>query len=171
MRGGPIKFATISLLCSVALIMAGCGGRDAEDRRAARATLEAMSALLSQREETLRQLNAIPKTGATAGPIDSYLNDIRRDGVGRHAETKRRLDSVAANTIAIVTLIDVYEPQAKTTGFRAEAQRFRAYALVWQDRWNGVFETFMLGGRLPSSDPLYPEAFASAIKVELDATK
>jgi hypothetical protein len=65
----------------------------------------------------------------------------------------------------------VYEPQAKTTGFRAEAQRFRAYALVWQDRWNGVFETFMLGGRSPSSDPLYPEAFASAIKVELDAVR
>ena len=171
MQGERIKFATLSLLCVAALTLVGCAARSADDRRASRATLEAMSSILAQREDTLRQLQSTPPTGASVGAAESYLNDVRRDGVGRHAETKRKLDSVAANTVALVTLIDVYEPQAKTAGFRTEAQRFRAYALVWMDRWNGVFETFMLGGRLPSADPLYPEAFSAAIKAELDAIK
>jgi hypothetical protein len=33
------------------------------------------------------------------------------------------------------------------------------------DRWNGVFETFMLGGRWRRPIRHYPEAFSAAIKV------
>ena len=45
------------------------------------------------------------------------------------------------------------------------------YGLVWVDRWNGVFETFMLGGRLPATEPLYPNGFAAALKAEAEAIK
>lgn len=134
-----------------------------------RATLDAIATLSAQREDALRQLSVQPFAEPGAGVVDSYLAKVRRDGVAKHSDFKRRLDDINANTIAIGALLELYEPQAKTPKFRSESKKFRAYALVWTDRWNGVFETFMLGGRLPANDPLYPDGFAEGLRAEADA--
>ena len=46
-----------------------------------------------------------------------------------HADMKQRLDQLADNNTAIVTLIKAYSPKAKTAAFTTEADKFRNYAL------------------------------------------
>lgn len=171
MASAQIKLWALGLLLLVAVGVTSYTWRASSDRQHARATIEAIAALSAQREDALRRLSVQPFAEPGVGVVDSYLAKIRRDGVGKHSDFKRRLDEIGANTIAIGALIDVYEPNSKTARFRAEAKKFRAYALVWTDRWNGVFETFMLGGRLPANDPLYPDGFSEALQSEIDAVK
>ncbi len=59
---------------------------------------------------------------------------------------KQKLDQLAENNTAIVTLITAYSIQAKTSAFTTEAGKFRNYASAWHDRWNSVMELFMAGG-------------------------
>src|ERR1700686_349179 len=86
--------------------------------------------------------------------------DFGRDGVPKNAQMKQRLDALAENNTAIVTLIKTYAPQAKTPAFTAEGDKFRNYASAWRDRWNSVTELFMAGGNYAASEVPFPLGFS-----------
>jgi len=116
-------------------------------------------------------LQADPFSEKDARILASYLAEIRRDGVAKHADMKQRLDQLAENNTAIVTLIKVYSPQAKTPVFTAEADKFRNYASAWRDRWNSVMELFMAGGNYAASEVPFPKAFPDAVQAEIAAAR
>jgi hypothetical protein len=104
-----------------------------------------------------------------SGILASYLAKIRADGVPKHAEMKQRLDRLAENNAAILALVNVYSPHAKTTAFNLEADRFRRYAIAWRDRWNSVMELFMAGGNYPVAEGPFPSEFVGAVQAEMEA--
>ena len=129
-------------------------------------TLQPIAALLNENQAIIKELQAEPFTEKDAGILESYLAKIRRDGVAKHVDMKQRLDQLAENNTAIVTLIKVYAPQAKTPALAAEADRFRNYASTWRDRWNSVMELFMAGGNYATVEVPFPKAFPAAVKAE-----
>jgi hypothetical protein len=82
---------------------------------------------------------------------------------------KQRLDQLAENNTAIVTLIKAYGRHAKTTAFTAEADKFRNYGAAWRDRWNSVMELFMAGGNYAASEVPFPVGFPPATQAEIAA--
>jgi hypothetical protein len=130
-----------------------------------------IATLLNEDEAILKELRAEPFTEMSSGILESYLGKIRRDGVPKHADMKQKLDALAENNTAIVTLIKVYAPLAKTAAFVTEADKFRNYASAWRDRWNSVMELFMAGGNYAASGVPFPDKFASAVDAEIVATK
>ena len=105
------------------------------------------------------------------GILESYLAKTRRDGVPKHADMKQRLDQLAENNTAIVTLIKAYAPSAHTPAFTTEADKFRNYASAWRDRWNSVMELFMAGGNYAASGVPFPKGFPEAVQLEIQAAK
>ena len=128
-----------------------------------------IEALTKERALELAALQQPPYTEPNLGVMGSYLAKIRRDGLPKHAAMKQRLDALAANTTALQTLVDLYEPQATTVQYKAEAKKFRSYAVAWTDRWNSVMEIFMVGGNYPASEVPFPEGFEAAVTAELAA--
>ena len=122
-------------------------------------------------EALLRELQTEPFQEQGSGVLESYLIRIRRDGVAKNAQMKQRLDLMAENNTAIVTLIKLIEPTAKTPAFRYEADKFRDYASAWRDRWNSVMEVFMAGGNYAVSGVPFPGGFPAAVQAEIAATK
>jgi hypothetical protein len=106
-----------------------------------------------------------------SGILESYVTKIRRDAVPKHADMKQKLDSLAENNTAIVTLIKAYAPQARTAGFVAEGDRFGNYASAWRDRWNSVMELFMAGGNYAAAGVQFPAGFPTAVEAEITAPK
>lgn len=106
-----------------------------------------------------------------AGAMGSYLGKIRRDGLPAHAEMRQKLMSIARSNTSILTLLDLYEPDAQTAEFKKEARNFREYAIAWNDRWDSVMVYFMAGGNLPSSDVPFPTGFPAALQAEINAAK
>jgi len=84
---------------------------------------------------------------------------------------KQRLDQLAENNTAIVTLVKAYAPHAKTLAFTTEADKFRNYASAWRDRWNSVMELFMAGGNYAASGVPFPKGFPEAVQAETAAAK
>jgi hypothetical protein len=134
-------------------------------------TLEPIAILLKENWTFIKELESDPFTEKDAGILESYLAKIRRDGVAKHADMKQRLDQLAENNTAIVTLIKAYAPQAKTPAFTTEADKFRNYASAWRDRWNSVMELFMAGGSYPASEVPVPKDFPAAVDAEFAAAK
>jgi hypothetical protein len=134
-------------------------------------TLAPMAALLKENQALIKELRAEPFTEKDAGILASYLAKIRRDGVAKHADMKQHLDQLAENNTAIVTLIKAYAPQARTTAFTAEADKFRNYASAWRDRWNSIMELFMAGGTYPATEVPFPKGFPDAVQAELAAAR
>jgi hypothetical protein len=93
------------------------------------------------------------------------------DGVAKHADMKQRLDQLAGNNTAIVTLIKAYAPQARMPGFTLEGDKFRNYASAWRDRWNSVMELFMAGGNYAVSGVPFPAGFTTAVDAEIAAAR
>ncbi|HEY5102356.1 MAG TPA: hypothetical protein VII70_06205 [Steroidobacteraceae bacterium] len=133
--------------------------------------LQPIAALLTEDQALTQELQREPFIGAGSGILESYLAKIRRDGVVKHADMKQRLDQLAENNTAIVALIKIYAPQAKTAAFAAEADKFRNYASTWRDRWNSVMELFMAGGNYPASGVPFPKDFANTVQAEIAATQ
>ena len=48
--------------------------------------------------------------------------------VPKHVDMKQKLDQLAENNTAIVTLIKAYASHAKTSAFASESDKFRNYA-------------------------------------------
>jgi hypothetical protein len=80
--------------------------------------------LLKENQTLLRELHAEPFTEKDSGILESYLAKIRRDGVPKHADMKQRLDQLAENNTAMVTLIKACSPRAKAAAFVAEGISF-----------------------------------------------
>jgi hypothetical protein len=133
--------------------------------------LEPIAALLKENEEIIAELNTEPFVEQDNGILESFLIKIRRDGVATHADMKQRLDQLAENNTAIVTLIKAYATQAKTGTFMTEGDKFRNYASAWRDRWNSVMELFMAGGNYPVSSVPFPEDFSAAVQAEIAAAR
>jgi hypothetical protein len=133
--------------------------------------LQPLATLLKEDQALIQELQSAPFTEVDSGVLGSYLGKIRRDGVGKHADMKQRLDQLAENNTAIVTLVKVYSHHAKTPVFTAEADKFRNYASAWRDRWNSVMELFMAGGNYAASEVQFPEAFPDAVQAEIAATR
>lgn len=121
--------------------------------------LQPIAALLEVNRALVKELQAEPFTEKDSGILESYLDRIRHDGVAKHPDMKQRLDQLAENNTAIVTLIKVYAPHAKTAAFTTETEKFRNYASAWRDRWNSVMELFMAGGNYAASEVPFPKGF------------
>ncbi len=130
-----------------------------------------MQSVLKERAQEQATLQQPPYTEPNLDVMGSYLAKIRRDGLPKHAAMKQHLDALAANTTALQTLVDLYEPQAITAQYTAEAKKFRSYATAWTDRWNGVMELFLVGGNYPGSEMPIPEGFEAAVSAELAAAQ
>jgi hypothetical protein len=133
--------------------------------------LEAMIALLKDNQGIITEMQAVPYTENDAGILESYLIKIRRDGVAKHADMKQRLDQLAENNTAIVTLIKAYATQAKTGTFMTEGDKFRNYASAWRDRWNSVMELFMAGGNYVAAEVPFPKGLPDAVQAEIVAAR
>ena len=133
--------------------------------------MQPIKALLKENQALIKALQAEASAETNSGILESYLTKIRRDGVPKHADTKQRLDSLAENNTAIVTLIKAYAPSAKMPGFVAEGDKFRNYASAWRDRWNSVMELFMAGGNYAAAGVPLPAGFAAAVEAEIAAAK
>ena len=133
------------------------------------ATLEPISVLLKENQALAKELETDPFAENNAGILASYLAKIRRDGVAKHVDMKQRLDQLAESNTAIVTLIKAYAPQARTSVFSVEADKFRNYAIAWSDRWNSVMEFFMAGGNYPAAGVPFPNGFPAAVQAEIAA--
>jgi hypothetical protein len=131
--------------------------------------LQPIAALLHENQGIIAQLEAEPFIEKGSGILESYLAKIRRDGVPKNAEMKQRLDQLAENNTAIVTLIKAYSPHAKTAEFKSEADKFQHYAIAWRDRWNSVMELFMAGGNYPAAGIPFPNEFPRTVRSELAA--
>jgi hypothetical protein len=131
--------------------------------------LQPIATLLGENLALTTELRAEPFTEPGIGILASYLAKIRRDGVPKHADMKQRLDTLAENNTAIVTLIKAYSSQAKTPAFTTEADKFRNYASAWRDRWNSVLDHFMAGGNYPASEIAFPKDFPDAVQAEIAA--
>jgi hypothetical protein len=134
-------------------------------------TLEPMAAALKENQGILADLQAEPFAEKDNGILESYLAKIRRDGVAKHADMKERLDTLAENDTAIVTLIKAYSPRAKTAAFTTEGDRFRNYASAWRERWNSVMELFMAGGNYAAAEVPFPRQLPEVVQAEIAAAR
>jgi hypothetical protein len=158
------------LVAAGAWYQAGAGLRESRAHLVA-GELKPITALLQEDRDLIQELQAEPFTEKDSGILESYLAKIRRDGVARHADMKQRLDQLAENNTAIVTLIKAYSPYAKMAEFSTEADKFRNYASAWRDRWNSVMELFMAGGNYAASEVPFPAGFTAAVGAEIAANK
>jgi hypothetical protein len=142
-----------------------------ESARFVAGELHPIAALLQEDQSLLKELHAEPFAENDSGILESYLAEIRRDGVAKHADMKQRLDTLAENNTAIVTLIKAYAPRARTPAFVPEGDKFRNYASAWRDRWNSVMELFMAGGNYAAAEVPFPNGFPEAVHAEITATK
>jgi hypothetical protein len=133
--------------------------------------LQPIATLLKENQALIQELQAEPFTEKELGVLESYLAKIRRDGISKNVEMKQRLDTLAENNTAIVTLIKAYAPQARTSAFVSEGDKFRNYASAWRDRWNSVMELFMAGGNYAASGVPFPAGFPAAVEAEIVAAK
>jgi hypothetical protein len=133
--------------------------------------LQPIASYVKENQAIIQELQSDPFTEKDSGILESYLTKIRRDGVAKHADMKQRLDQIAENNTAIVTLIKAYAPHAKTPAFTTEADKFRNYASAWRDCYNSVMELFMAGGNYAASEVPFPKGFPDAVQTEIAAAK
>jgi hypothetical protein len=166
----------VAVISVAALLAAGAWYHASEALRESRAllvgnTLAPIATILKDNQALIKELQTEPFTEKDSGILESFLAKIRRDGVAKHADMKQRLDQLAENNTAIVTLIKAYAPHAKTPSFTAEADKFRNYASAWRDRWNSVMEIFMAGGNYAASEVPFPKGFPDTVQAEIAAAK
>jgi len=133
--------------------------------------LQPIAMLLKEDQALLAEIKSEPFTEKDSGILESYLAKIRRDTVAKHADMKQKLDQIAENNTAIVTLIKAYAPQAKTAAFISEGDKFRNYVSAWRDRWNSVMELFMAGGNYAAAGVPLPGGFQAAVDAEIAAAR
>ena len=105
---------------------------------------------------------ALVQDGAGEAPLAVYLARIRRDGVPQHAAMHRQLAALAQLNAELLVLAEAYEPLARQSDYGSRLRELRTYVITWNDRWNGIFETFMAGGNLAGGEPSLPRRFTEA---------
>jgi hypothetical protein len=133
--------------------------------------LQPIAERLREDQALIQGLQSEPLLEKDSTILASYLAKIRRDGVANHVDMKQRLDQLAENNTAIVTLIKAYSPRTKTAAFTTEADKFRNYASAWRDRWNSIMELFMAGGNFAAAEVPFPKQFPEAVEAEITAAK
>jgi hypothetical protein len=131
--------------------------------------LQPIASLLEDNRKIVESLKRDGLVESESAILDTYLQDIRRDGVPKYSAMKQRIDTLANNNAAILALLSKYAAHARTPAFRAQADKFRDYAISFRDRWQSVFEIFMAGGNLPTDAPAVPPEFSTAVSNELTA--
>lgn len=139
--------------------------------RAVASLLQPAAELIQENQALLKELLTEPYTEPDSTILVAYLAKIRRDGVPKHAGMRQRLDRLAENNVAIVTLLTAYEPFARTPALAAEVDRFRSYSAAWRDRWNSVMELFMAGGTYATTEVLLPAALSEKLQAEIAASR
>jgi hypothetical protein len=157
-----------AVVVASAALGAACYLADARLRDLRAGELEPLAALLKEDQELLRVLQADLAADKTSNILGKYLAAIRADGLPKHADVKQRLDRLAENNSAILALVNVYAPHAKTAAFKSESDQFLHYAIAWRDRWNSVMELFMAGGNYAAAEVPFPTEFIGAVQAELD---
>lgn len=179
-QGADVTRKSIQVLFVILLLamVAATGGwlHSRQALQASRASvvahqLEPMSALLQENQQLITELQTPAFSEQDAGILESYMLKIRRDGVGKNAQMKQRLDTLEENNTALVTLITAYLPDARTAAFTAGADKYRRYALAWRDRWDSVMELFMAGGNFAAAGLAYPHEFAAVVQEETAAVR
>jgi hypothetical protein len=161
----------LAALIAVSLALAGWYQASGQLRQSRLGELKPLAALLGEDQQVLQALQGDSALEKQSGILASYLAKIRADGVAKHADMKQRLDRLAENNSAIIALIDVYTPHARSAAFSAESERFVRYAIAWRDRWNAVMELFMAGGNYPVAGVPFPTGFPTAVDAEIAAAK
>lgn len=166
--------AVLTVLAVVAWVAAGVSIRrqaalqDSSARWSA-SVLDPLAVLLAEDRQIIHELQTQPFAEDNKGILESYLMRIRTGGVPKNAEMKQRLDRLAENNAAIVTLIKVYAPHARTAAYTAASDNFRNYAAAWRDRWNSVMELFMSGGDYAAAGIPFPPEIVGALANEAAA--
>lgn len=163
------KVVMLAAFIAAAVAVAGWYRTGVEVRQLRMSELKPIAALLKDDQELLAALQTDSGSERASDILASYLAKIRADGLPKHADFKQRLDQLAENNSAIVALIDVYLPHAKTAAFKSETDKFRHYAIAWRDRWNSVMEFFMAGGNYPAAGVPFPGDFSEALSKEIAA--
>lgn len=171
---GKANTAVVAAALVVALGAVAAGYHASQELREVRAHLvdqgpARIIVLLRENAALLQELSSSAFAEKDTGILEAYLAKIRRDGVPKHADMKQRLDTLAENNTAIVTLIGAYAPYAKTSAFTSEGDKYRNYASAWRDRWNSVMELFMAGGNYVVSGVPFPAGFQAAVDAEIAA--
>jgi hypothetical protein len=166
----------MAVLLVAALLAAGGWVKTRSDLGEAQARilageLQPIASLLREDQAILEDLHREPFTEPNSTILEAYLAKIRRDGVTKHVDMKQKLDQLAENNTAIVTLIQVYAPHARTPAFSSEGDKFRNFAAAWRDRWNSVMEIFMAGGNYASAEVPFPQGFPAALDAEIAAAR
>ena len=128
-----------------------------------------VAALLKDNQKILASLAAGGGAVTEAAILESYLANIRRDGVSKYAATRRSIDTLVDNNTVIATVIAQRAARFHTPELRLQADRFREYATSLRERWHSMSETFMVGGSLPPTGPQMPADFAAAVAGEIAA--
>jgi hypothetical protein len=170
-----VGFVGVAVLLA-ALATTGYWYREYESLGATRAhfalgELQPIATLLKDNQTLIAELQSVTFAEKDSGILESYLAKTRRDGVPKHADMKQRLDQLAENNTAIVTLIKAYAPNARTAAFSTESDKFRNYASAWRDRWNSVMELFMAGGNYAAAEFPFPNGFPGAVQAEIAASR
>jgi hypothetical protein len=84
---------------------------------------------------------------------------------------KKRLEQLADNHVAIVTLLTAYAPQARTTGLAIATDRLRKDTALWRERWNTTMELFMAGGNMPETEFPFLAGMLDAVQAEQAAAR
>lgn len=164
----------VAIIAAVACLVAWSQARtelQALNARAVTSLLQPAAKLIDENEALLKELQTKPYAEDDATILVAYLAKIRRDGVPKHAGMRQRLDQLAENNVAIVTLLTAYEPFARTPALAAEVDRFRSYSAAWRDRWNSVMELFMAGGTYATTEVLPPAALSEKLQAEIAASR
>jgi hypothetical protein len=125
-----------------------------------------MSRLVADHRRLEAELAHEPFLDAGKGPMEAYLARIRRDGVPQHSEMRRKLAAIAEDNAELLALAEAYESAAKSEAWPDQLRALRTYVITWNERWNGLFETFMAGGNLAGGEPPFPPQFAEVLKSE-----
>jgi len=130
-------------------------------------TLRPVSALLADDRKIIDALRADGYAESESAILESYVARIRRDGVAKNGLMKQRIDMLVNNNTMVLAYVSKHATHARTAAFKTAADKFRDYAISFRDRWQSVFEIFMVGGNLPAAGPSFPAEFSDAVSAEL----
>jgi hypothetical protein len=171
-----IAIVVLTVLAVVTCVAVGVSIRrqaalQESNAQCAASVLDPIAVLIAEDQKIIHELQTQPFAENGKGILESYLIRIRAAGVPKNAEMKQRLDRLAENNAAIVTLIKVYAPHARTAAFTTAGDNFRNYAATWRDRWNSVMELFMSGGDYAAAGIPFPPEMAGALANEATAAQ
>ena len=133
--------------------------------------LQLIASLLDDDSKLLSELKAAGAAEPRSVLLNTFLARIRTNDVPTSALMKRRIDALVNNNRVIVALLARYAPRARTSAFKAAAEKFTDYASRFRDRWQSVFEIFMDSGRHRAAGSAFPTAFADVLAAESAAER